>query len=93
MVEVDGKAVGTISNEETVELLIEPGSHALRIRSMEFLFSPELPFEADEGQMAAFSCHPRSLSPFIFTRWIVWLLATLVKHDLWIDLKPEVDSR
>jgi hypothetical protein len=32
------------------------------------------------------------LSPIIITRWIVWLLVTLVKHDLWIDLKPEVDK-
>lgn len=29
-VEVDGKTVGTISNEETVELRLEPGRHAFR---------------------------------------------------------------
>jgi hypothetical protein len=91
-VEVDGKTVGTIPNEETVELQVEPGRHALRVRSMQFLTSPEEPFEADEGQVVGFSCHPRSLSPIIITRWIVWLLVTLVKHDLWIDLKPEVDK-
>jgi hypothetical protein len=28
----------------------------------------------------------------IITRWTVWLLATLIKHDLWIDLKPEVEK-
>ena len=91
-VEVDGKTVGTISNEETVELPVEPGRHALRVRSMRFLSSPEKPFDADEGQVVGFSCHPRSLSPIIITRWIVWLLATLVKHELWIELKPEVDK-
>ncbi len=92
IVEVDGKAAGTISNEETVELPVEPGHRALRVRSMRFLYSPEKTFDSDEGHVAGFSCHPRSLSPFIFTRWIIWLLATLVKHDLWIDLKPEVDN-
>ena len=91
-VEVDGKTVRTISNEETVELRVEPGRHALRVRSMRFLSSPEKPFEADEEQVVGFSCHPRSLSPIIITRWIVWLLATVVKHDLWIDLEREVDN-
>ena len=79
-VEVDGKTVGAISNEETVELPVEPGRHALRVRSMRFLSSPEKPFEADEGQVVGFSCHPRSLSPIIITRWIIWLLSTLVKQ-------------
>ena len=32
------------------------------------------------------------LSAIIITRWIVWLPATLVKYDRWIDLKPEVDK-
>lgn len=92
-VEVDGRTVGTISNKETVELQVESGRHVLRVRSMRFLSSPEKPFEADEGHVVGFSCHPRSLSPFILTRWIVWLVATLVKHDLWIDLKPEPDNK
>ena len=59
---------------------------------MRFLSSPEKPFEADEGQVVGFSCDPRSLSAIIITRWIVWLPATLVKYDRWIDLKPEVDK-
>jgi hypothetical protein len=46
-------------------------------------------FEVTDGQVAGFSCHPRSLTPLIFTRWTVWLLATLVKNDLWISLKPD----
>jgi hypothetical protein len=74
-VEIDGMTAGTIPNEATVELRIEPGRHVLRVRSMRFLCSPAKPFEADEGQVVAFSCHPRSLSPIIITRWIVWLLA------------------
>ena len=91
-VEVDGIAVESISNEETVELAVEPGRHTLRVRSMRFLFSPEKPFDAVEGRGVGFSCHTRSLSPLIITRWLVWLLASLVKHDLWIDLKPEADN-
>jgi hypothetical protein len=56
---------------------------------MQHLLSPERSFNVNEGQVAGFSCHPRSLTPVIFTRWTVWLLATLVKNDLWISLKPD----
>ena len=92
-VEVDGIAVGSISNETTVEIPVEPGHHLLRVRSTRFLFSPEKPFDTAEGKVVGFSCHPRSLTPIILTRWLVWLMASLIKHDLWIDLKPDdVDS-
>jgi ABC-2 type transport system ATP-binding protein len=86
-VEIDGNAVGSISNERTVEIPVEPGSHALRVESTRYLLSPEVSFEAIAGQVVGFSCHPRSGSPIIFTRWLIWLLASLVKHDLWIGLK------
>lgn len=85
---IDGRTVGSISNQQTVELLVEPGRHTLRVTSMQHLLSPEQSFEVSEGQIVGFSCHPRSLTPLIFTRWTVWLLATLVKNDLWISLKP-----
>jgi hypothetical protein len=88
-VTIDGSIVGSISNQQTVELPVEPGRHTLRVRSMQHLLSPEQSFEVIEGQVAGFSCHPRSLTPLIFTRWTVWLLATLVKNDLWISLKPD----
>jgi hypothetical protein len=91
--EVDGVAVGSISNEATVELPVEPGDHVLRVRSTRLLCSPERPFDAAEGRVVVFSCHPRSLTPIILTRWLVWLLASLVKSDLWIDLKlDDVDG-
>ena len=86
---IDGDVVGSITNEHTVELPVEPGRHALRVTSMRYLVSPEESFDAGEGQVVGFSCHPQSLSPLIFPRWIVWLLATLVKHDLWISLTPD----
>jgi hypothetical protein len=65
---IDGSVVGSISNGQTVELPVEPGPHALRVRSMRYLLSPEEPFETIERQVVRFSCHPRSLSALIFTR-------------------------
>ena len=35
---------------------------------------------------------PAVTDPLIITRWLVWLLTSLIKHDLWIDLKPEADN-
>jgi hypothetical protein len=90
---LDGDVAGSIGNEQTIELPVEPGRHALGVTSMRYLVSPEESFEADEGQVVGFSCHPRSLTPLIFTRWMVWLLATLVKHDLWISLRPDDADR
>jgi ABC-2 type transport system ATP-binding protein len=84
---IDGSVVGSISNERTVEIPVEPGQHLLRVKSTSYLFSPEESFEAVAGKVVKFSCHPRSLSPIIFTRWLIWLLVSLVKHDLWIGLK------
>ena len=84
---IDGLVVGSISNERTVEIPVVPGQHLLRVKSTGYLFSPEESFESVEGKVVRFSCHPRSLSPIIFTRWLVWLLISLVKHDLWIGLE------
>jgi ABC-2 type transport system ATP-binding protein len=56
---------------------------------MPYLYSPEVIFEAAPGKVIRFICHPRSLSPLILTRWFVWLLISLVRHDLWIELKPD----
>jgi hypothetical protein len=61
----------------------------LRVRSFRYLLSPEESFGANEGQVVGFSCSPRSLTVLLFPRWIVWLLATLLKHDLGISLKPD----
>jgi len=88
-VEIDAVLVGSIANEQTVELPVESGRHTLRVRSFRYLLSPQESFEATEGQLVGFSCHPRSLTPIIATRWVVWLLATLLRHELWISLKPD----
>ena len=86
---IDGVDVGSIPNQRTLEFSVEPGEHRLRVRSTPYLCSPEVVFEAAAGKETRFICHPRSLSPLIVTRWLVWLLISLVRHDLWIELKPD----
>ncbi|HEV3267691.1 MAG TPA: ABC transporter ATP-binding protein [Acidimicrobiales bacterium] len=84
---IDGTLVGSIPNQRTVEFPVEPGEHRVQVKSTKYLYSPEVTFEASAGTVTPFVCHPRSLSPFIATRWLVWLLISLVQHELWIELK------
>jgi ABC-2 type transport system ATP-binding protein len=86
---IDGTVVGSVSKGEGVNLPVEPGRHALRVRSMRYLCSPERPLEVAAGQVVAFSCRPRARHPFIVQRSIFGLLVSLVKHDVWISLLPE----
>ncbi|MGA3353492.1 MAG: ABC transporter ATP-binding protein [Acidimicrobiales bacterium] len=86
---IDGRVVGSIANAQTIEIPVEPGPHALRVRSMRLLLSPEKPFEAIEGQVVGFSCRSRARSPLFVQRSIIWLFVSLVKHDVWISLKPD----
>ena len=86
---LDGINVGSIMNEQTLDLSVEPGRHTLRLRSTRYLLSPEQPFDAFEDQTLGYVCEPRSLSPIIFIRWLVWLLISMVNHNLWISLQPD----
>jgi ABC-2 type transport system ATP-binding protein len=91
---VDGTVVGSVSKGQEVELPVEPGPHAVRVRSNRFLLSPEQPFEAVAGRVVSFSCRPRARHPFIVQRSVIWLLVSLVKHDVWISLTlDEGDAR
>ena len=86
---IDGSVVASIFQQETVELAVEPGPHGLVVSSMRYLQSPEESFLAVDGQIVGFSCHARLGGPFLVRRWILGLLVSLVKHDLWIGLKPD----
>ena len=86
---LDGISVGSIVNNQTLDLSVEPGRHTLRVRSTSYLLSPEQSFDAYEGQTLGYVCEPRSLSPIIFTRWLVWLIISVVNHNLWISLEPD----
>jgi ABC-2 type transport system ATP-binding protein len=86
---IDGSVVGQIAKGQTVELAVEPGGHRLRVRSKSYLCSPERSFEASGGRALGFSCESRALTHFLPQRWLLWLLVSLVKHDLWLALQPD----
>jgi len=47
--------------------------------------SPERSFEVGEGQVAAFTCRSRPFGALV----VPFSLIALVKHDVWIILKPD----
>jgi hypothetical protein len=78
---VDGNAVGSIGQKETVELPVEPGHHTLRVKRSERFRSRERAFDADAGQEVRFACHSQLLWPMY--------IASLINPDLWIILRRE----
>jgi ABC-2 type transport system ATP-binding protein len=87
--QIDGDVVATLADQETADITIKAGPHTLRVSSTPLLRSPDLSFDVAEGGVIGFSCWPRSPHPIIFTRWLFWLLFTLVRHDTWIKLDPD----
>jgi len=86
---IDGSVVGSLPSNETVDLPVDAGHHAVQVTSMRFLRSPKESLEVKEGQVVGLSCQRRPRHPFIVQRSIFFLVASLFKHDLWISLAPE----
>jgi hypothetical protein len=76
---IDGEVAGSIDKKDTVEIPVEPGRHTLRVERSKRFLSRERAFQADDGEVAGFSCRSQMMWPMYF--------AALVKPDLWISLK------
>jgi hypothetical protein len=76
---IDGIVVGTIARDETVDVAVEPGHHALRLGSGRHR-SPERSFDVARDEVIGFNCHGPRIWPL--------LLAALVNPNLWISLRP-----
>jgi hypothetical protein len=76
---VDGKTVGSIKSHDTVEVPLEPGHHALRIRSGRYSSRVET-FDMADGGVVSFRCHGAMI-------WPTYVVSFL-KPDLAISLRP-----
>ena len=76
---IDGSAVGSIDQQETVELPVEPGHHTLQVKKSERFLSRERSFDAADEQVVNFWCRSQLLWPMY--------VASLVKPELWISLR------
>ena len=86
---IDGIDVGSIPNNETLDLQVEAGHHTVEVMSRRFLRSPKESLEVVGGQVVGLSCRRRPRHPFIVQRSIAFLVASLFKHDVWISLTPD----
>jgi ABC-2 type transport system ATP-binding protein len=86
---IDGSDVGSIANNEIVDLPVDPGHHAVQVTSTRLLRSPKVSLEVADGQVIGLSCRRRPRHPFIVQRSIFLLLVSLFKHDVWISLTPD----
>jgi hypothetical protein len=76
---LDGKVVGTIAYQETVEVAMPPGHHTLRLGEGRHV-SQQLSFEVADDEAVSYECH----GPRLWPR----MLAAQLRPDLWITLKP-----
>ena len=69
-IDVDGRAVGSIEYDQTVETRVEPGQHTLQIRKGRYS-SPEHSFDVARGDMVSFRCHGAMLWPRFVASFLV----------------------
>jgi hypothetical protein len=79
-VAVDGKDVGTIEHNDTIERPVTPGHHALQMTNGRYR-SHEQGFDASDGEVVTFRCHGTRIWPLY--------VASIVKPDIAISLKRE----
>lgn len=75
---LDGRVVGQIAYEETVEVSLPPGHHTLRVGQGRHL-SARRSFDVAEGEVVSYGCHGPRFPPVF--------LAGAIKPDLWIALR------
>lgn len=77
---LDGRVVGSIANQEIVEVSLAPGRHTLRLGHGRHR-SPQRSFAIASAGLVSYRCHgPRF--------WPLWL-AAMIKPDLWITLRAD----
>jgi hypothetical protein len=77
---VDDQSAGSIEPHETIEIPVEPGHHALRIRAGRYS-SQDRSFDAADGEVVNFQVH----GTMIWPRYV----ASIVKPNLAISLKRQ----
>jgi len=79
-VEVDGRRVGSVEMNDTIETPLDPGRHTLQIRSGRNS-SRAKTFDAADGETVAFRCTGKRFLPLFLASFFVPSLAlTLVRE-------------
>lgn len=79
-VEVDGKHVGSVEMNDTIEIPVEPGRHTLQIRNGRNSSRPKL-FDAADGETVAFRGTGKRILPLFLASFVVPSLALNLKRE------------
>jgi hypothetical protein len=79
-IEVDGRPVGSVEMNNTLEISVEPGRHTLQIRSGRKSSSTGT-FDAAEGKVVAFRCTGKRFLPIFLASFIDPKLALKLVRD------------
>ncbi len=77
---LDGDDVGSIEPHQTIELLVEPGHHELRVKTGRYTSRRE-PLDTHDREVVTFRCYGGRIWPLY--------LASIVKPDMALTLKRE----
>ena len=77
---VDGRRIGSIELDDSLETPVEPGRHTLQVRRGRYS-SLQLTFDVADGEVANFRCHGAMMWP----RWV----ASVVVPAMAISLRRE----
>jgi hypothetical protein len=77
---VDGKNVGALDADETVEAAVEPGPHRVRVSHGRYS-SGDQSFDAAEGDVVGFRCHGVKIWPLYLASIILPNQAITLRRD------------
>jgi hypothetical protein len=76
---VDGKPVGSVDMNDTIEIPVEPGRHTLQVRNGRNSSQTET-FDAAEGEGVAFRCTGKRFLPIFLVSFVVTSLALKLRR-------------
>ena len=79
-VEVDGKRVGSLELNDTIETPVEPGRHTLQVRNGRNS-SRAKTFDAAEDEIVAFRCTGKRFLPLFLASFVVPSLALVLIRE------------
>ncbi len=77
---VDGKRVGSLELNDTIEIPVEPGPHTLQVRNGRNS-SRTQSFDAAEGEIVAFRCNGKRILPIFLASFVVPSLALSLTRE------------
>ncbi len=77
---IDGEHVGSVEMNDTIEIPIDPGHHAVRVRNGRNSSATQA-FEAAEGELVAYRCTGKRFLPIFLASFVVPRLALALVRE------------